>query len=71
MEILIPAGAIISLIGLLGLVLCIVKAVKAKREGGTQAEMQAKLEPLIPLNLGSLFLSVIGLMCVILGITLS
>ena len=70
MEILVIAGAIISIVGLIGLLVCILKAAKAKREGGTQEEMQAKLEPLIPLNLGSLFLSIIGLICVVLGIVL-
>lgn len=71
MEYLVIAGTIISLIGLVGLIVCIVKATKAKREGGTQEEMQAKLEPLIPLNLGSLFLSIIGLICVVIGVMLS
>ena len=70
MELLVIIGAIISIIGLIGILVCILKASKAKREGGTQEEMQAKLEPLIPLNLGSLFLSIIGLICVVLGVIL-
>jgi len=70
MEILIAAGAIISVVGLAGLLVCIFKAAKVKKDGGTEEEMQAKLEPLIPLNLGSLFLSIIGLICVILGVIL-
>jgi len=69
-ELLVIIGAIISIIGLIGILVCILKASKAKREGGTQEEMQAKLEPLIPLNLGSLFLSIIGLICVVLGVIL-
>jgi len=70
MQYLVAAGAIISVVGLVGLLICIFKAAKAKKSGGTQEEMQAMLEPLIPLNLGSLFLSIIGLICIILGITL-
>jgi len=70
MEILIAAGAIISVVGLVGLLICIFKAAKIKKEGGTEEEMQTKLGPLIPLNLGSLFLSIIGLICVILGVIL-
>ena len=70
MEILVIAGAIISIIGLIGLLICIIKASQAKKEGGTREEMEAKLEPLIPLNLGSLFLSIIGLICVVLGVIL-
>ncbi len=70
MEFLVIIGVIISCVGLVGLLICIIKAAKAKREGGTQEEMQAKLQPLIPLNLGSLFLSIIGLMCVVFGVIL-
>jgi len=63
-------GAGLSVLGLIGLVICILRAAKAKREAATPEEMQAKLEPLIPLNLGSLFLSIIGLMCIVVGILL-
>lgn len=68
MEFLVIIGAIISIVGLVGLLVCILKAAKAKREGGTVEEMNAKLEPLIPLNLGSLFLSIVGLICVVIGV---
>lgn len=68
METLVVAGAVISLVGLIGLLICIYKGFKAKQEGGTTEEMEAKLAPLIPLNLGSLFISIIGLMCVIVGV---
>lgn len=68
MEILVIIGAVISIVGLIGLLICILKAAKAKREGGSVEEMNAKLEPLIPLNLGSLFLSIVGLFCVVIGV---
>lgn len=70
MDMLVMAGAIISVVGLAGLLLCIFKAAQAKKLGGTQEEMHARLEPLIPLNLGSLFLSIVGLICVIIGVIL-
>ena len=70
MEFLVYLGAGLSCLGLVGLVLCIVRAAQAKRAGGTAEEMQARLAPLIPLNLGSLFLSIIGLMCIVIGILL-
>lgn len=70
MEILVAAGAIISCVGLAGLIFCIIKAAQARKLGGTNEEMQKRLEPLIPINLGSLFLSIIGLICIVLGIVL-
>lgn len=69
-EILIWAGAAISLIGLVGLVWCIVRVTRAKRAKLGEDEMRAVLQQVLPLNLGALFLSVIGLMMVVIGIML-
>ena len=68
MDILIWVGVAVSLIGLVGLVYCILFVAKAKRRVLNDDEMKAVLQKALPLNLGSLFLSVIGLMLVILGI---
>lgn len=70
MDILIWTGAAISLIGLLGIVWCILKVAKAKRSGMDDAQLREAVGKIVPLNLGALFLSVIGLMIVILGIFL-
>lgn len=71
MELLIWIGAAISLIGLVGLVWCILFVAKAKRKNLDDDQMKGVLKKALPLNLGSLFLSVIGLMVVILGIFFS
>ncbi len=69
-DILIWTGAGISVLGLLGLFWCIAKVRRAKRDGQDDAAMRATLQSVMPLNLGALFLSVIGLMMVIVGISL-
>ncbi|QFT59623.1 hypothetical protein FIU94_12385 [Sulfitobacter sp. THAF37] len=70
LDIVIWTGAAISLLGLLGLVWCIVSVSRAKRAKLDDEAMRAVLKSAIPLNLGALFLSVIGLMMVIVGIFL-
>ncbi|WP_270729573.1 hypothetical protein [Shimia sp. Alg240-R146] len=62
-------GAAISVIGLIGLLLSIVKVNKARRAGLSDEDLREAVQKVIPLNLGSLFLSVLGLMTVIVGIS--
>ncbi|KPA23342.1 hypothetical protein shim_04080 [Shimia sp. SK013] len=62
-------GAAISVIGLIGLLLSIVKVNKARRAGLSDEDLRISVQKVIPLNLGSLFLSVLGLMTVIVGIS--
>lgn len=64
-------GAGLSLLGLLGLGWCIIKVSRAKRAQLDDEAMRVVLRKVVPLNMGALFLSVIGLMMVILGISLS
>ncbi len=71
MEWLIYVGAFLSVIGLAGLVLSIVKVVRLKGQNLSDEEMRDGVQKVMPLNLGSLFLSVIGLMTVTMGIFLS
>ena len=61
-------GAIITILGLLGLFYCILKAFKAKRTGLKGQELANQLKELVLVNLVSLFLSAIGLGLVIFGI---
>lgn len=70
MEMLVWIGAAISIAGLGGLVYCILRVLKAKRAGLNDEELRAAVARVVPLNLGALFLSVIGLMIVIVGIFL-
>ncbi len=69
-DLLIWGGALLSLIGLLGLIWCIVFVARARKAQLPDEALKAKLQKALPLNLGSLFVSVIGLMLVILGIFL-
>jgi len=71
MDYLIWSGAAVSVAGLAGLLLSIVRVQKARRSGLDDEALRAAVQKVLPLNLGSLFLSVIGLMMVIVGISLS
>jgi len=68
---LVPIGTVITLLGLCGLMYCIVSVVRARRSGLDEAAMKAKLQGIVALNLGALAVSAIGLMCVILGVFLA
>ena len=70
-DLLIWLGAGLSLLGLVGLGWCIFKVSRAKRAGLDDESMRAVLRKVVPLNMGALFLSVIGLMMVMLGISLA
>ena len=64
-------GAAISFLGLLGLVMSIMRVSKARKSNLSDEELRAAVQKVLPLNLGSLGLSVIGLMIVIVCISLS
>ena len=70
MEILIWVGAFISVLGLAGLVWCIMTVWKARKAGLDDDALRATLQKVVPVNSAALFLSVIGLMFVVLGILL-
>lgn len=70
MEILIWTGTLVSLLGLAGLVWCIVKVARARRAGLQDDALRDAVRSVVPINMAALFLSVIGLMMVILGIFL-
>jgi hypothetical protein len=71
MQILIWIGALVTLLGVAGLVWCVVSVARARRAGLDDASMKARLQKVVALNMGALFLSVIGLMMVVVGILLS
>lgn len=70
MEILVWAGAALSMTGLAGLVWCILRVARAKRAGLSDDALRAAVQKVMPINMGALGLSVIGLMMVIVGISL-
>ncbi len=69
-DFIIWGGATLSLAGLLGLVWCILRVMKARKSNLSDDELRASVQAVLPWNLASLFLSVIGLMMVILGVSL-
>jgi hypothetical protein len=71
MDLLIILGAVISVIGIAGIILSIVQVRRAKRNTTDDAELKAKIQSAMPLNLGSFLLSVLGLMCVVMGVILA
>lgn len=70
MDILIWSGAAVSLLGLCGLVYSIMRVARVRKAGLSDDELRAAVQAVMPINLGSLFVSVLGLMMVILGIFL-
>ncbi|MEE4188104.1 MAG: hypothetical protein V2I76_06620 [Roseobacter sp.] len=70
-DVLIWTGAFISLTGLVGLVWCIIFVARARRAKLSDEDLRARVRKAVPINLGALFLSVIGLMLVVIGIFLA
>lgn len=71
MDFLIWIGALVTLLGLVGLIWCIVKVQRARRKGLDDEALKAELQKVVALNLGALLLSAFGLMMVVVGIFLS
>ncbi|UMA65630.1 hypothetical protein LVO79_03965 [Roseivivax marinus] len=69
-ELLVWGGAILSVAGLVGLVLCILKVARARRANLGDEALREAVRKVVPLNMAALFLSMIGLMIVIVGIFL-
>ena len=67
---LIFVGAAISFIGFLGLLISMVRVIKAKRRLSSEEDLRQEIQQALPLNFGSLLLSVFGLMGVVCGILL-
>ncbi|WP_428928732.1 hypothetical protein [Marinibacterium sp. SX1] len=70
MEMMVWAGAALSILGLAGLIWSILRVMQARRRTSDDEELRAAVQAVLPYNLGALFVSVIGLMLVILGIFL-
>ena len=71
MDYVIWGGAALSMLGVIGLIWCIVLAMQAKRSGLPDDQMKLRLQKVVALNLGALAVSAIGLMAVVIGIILS
>jgi len=69
-QVMIWAGATVTLIGVAGLIACVVYAIRLRRAALPEAAFRAGLKRGVLWNTAALFVSVIGLMLVILGIAL-
>lgn len=67
-DIMIWIGAALSLAGLFGLFWCIIRVIRARRAKLPDDELRAVLQSLVPINLGALLLSILGLILVGMGI---
>lgn len=70
MEIIVWIGAALSALGICGIIYSIVAVTRAKRENLPDEELRARISKILPINLMALFVSMIGLMAVIIGVML-
>lgn len=70
-DLLVLFGVLFTIAGFCGLILCIVRVIKARKQALPDTEMRAVLQKVLPLNLAALGVSVLGLMLVVLGIFLA
>ena len=71
MDILIWIGAAVTVLGFVGVVWSIVLMMRARRAGLDDAGMRQRLQTALPVNVGALLLSMLGLMLVVVGIILA
>ena len=70
MAALVWIGAVVTLAGLAGLVLSVLRVRAARAGAADDAALRAQLQKVIPLNLAALLLSALGLMMVVMGVLL-
>ncbi|WP_342076144.1 hypothetical protein [Yoonia sp. SS1-5] len=70
MEYVVWAGTALSLLGLAGIIYSIVAVSRARKAGLSDDALRARISRILPINLGALFVSMIGLMAVIIGVWL-
>ncbi|MGR3624679.1 MAG: hypothetical protein ACU0A0_00145 [Limimaricola sp.] len=71
MDIIIWIGAAIALVGFAAILWSLLAVLRLRRQGLDDAQMRARLARVVPLNIGALMLSMLGLMMVVVGIILS
>ena len=70
MELLIWAGTAVTILGLCGLIWCILTVLRARNAGLDDAVLKSRLQKIVAYNMGAFFLSAIGLMMIVVGIFL-
>ena len=71
MEILVWIGAALSAFGLAGIIWTVFAVRKAKKAGLDDDGLRARLKQILPVNMGALALSMLGLAMVLVGLILS
>lgn len=71
MEILVYIGTAFAILGLLGIGWSVIKVTRLRRAGLDDDTLKARLHKVLPLNLGALMLSLLGLVLVVVGVLLS
>lgn len=64
-------GAVITGLGLVGILYSLVAVARARRAGLDDAALRDRLARLVPVNIGALFLAMLGLMVVVTGVILA
>lgn len=64
-------GAGLTVLGIAGLVACVMMALGAKKQGLEDAALKARLKRVVVYNFAALMVSALGLMAVVAGIMLS
>ncbi|MEL7089770.1 MAG: hypothetical protein AAGL98_15225 [Planctomycetota bacterium] len=70
MPYLIWPGAALSLLGIAGILWCIVLVRRARKQGMEDDALRARLQQVVALNLGAFAISALGLAMVVAGIIL-
>ena len=71
MDWLVWSGSAATSLGVIALGWCILTVMRARRSGLEDSEMRMRLGRVLPINMGALFLSAVGLAMVTVGILLS
>jgi len=71
MDVLVWIGAAVTVAGMVGIIYSVVLVRRARKEETEDAALRARLNKVLPVNLAALFLSVIGLMLVVVGVLLA
>ena len=69
-ALLVPIGVAITLAGIGGLIWCIVSANRVRKAGLSDEEAKTRLNRLVAINLASLAIAGLGLMCLVTGLFL-
>lgn len=70
MEWLIWIGAALTVLGLCGIIASLLRVMRARRQNLSDAELRERIQRAMPLNMGAFFVSMFGLMLVIVGVIL-